>query len=105
MEEKDSIHPSHYNQGEIDFIEAYKRMKPFDEFASAMEFNVIKYTLRWRNKNGVQDLDKAMEYLKRLKEYALEKPSDDNESVEEKQDKVAKAVNEAIDLYNYYKLS
>jgi len=94
MEEKDSIHPSHYNQGEIDFIEAYKRMKPFDEFASAMEFNVIKYTLRWRNKNGVQDLDKAMEYLKRLKEYALESSEKTVEETDE----------EPIDLYHFYGL-
>lgn len=72
-----AIQPNHYNQGEIDFIEAYKRMKSFDEFSSAMEFNIIKYTLRWRNKNGVQDLDKAMEYLKRLKEYAVIKKEED----------------------------
>ena len=72
-----AIQPNHYNQGEIDFIEAYKRMKSFDKFSSAMEFNIIKYTLRWRNKNGVQDLDKAMEYLKRLKEYAVIKKEED----------------------------
>jgi hypothetical protein len=28
-----------------------------------MEGNVIKYVVRWRNKNGVEDLKKARHYL------------------------------------------
>lgn len=30
------------------------------------EGNVIKYVTRWRDKNGVQDLEKAIHYLKLL---------------------------------------
>lgn len=30
------------------------------------EGNVIKYVTRWRDKNGIQDLEKAIHYLKLL---------------------------------------
>lgn len=33
-----------------------------------IEGNVIKYVLRWRDKNGIQDLDKAIHYLQLLKD-------------------------------------
>ena len=34
-----------------------------------IEGNVIKYVCRHRDKNGVQDIDKAIHYLQLLKEY------------------------------------
>jgi hypothetical protein len=33
-----------------------------------LEGNVIKYVCRWKNKNGLEDLDKAIHYLELLKE-------------------------------------
>ena len=33
-----------------------------------IEGNVIKYLLRWKNKNGTQDLDKCIHYIELLKE-------------------------------------
>ena len=35
---------------------------------SFLEANVIKYVCRHRNKNGIQDLDKAIHYLELAKE-------------------------------------
>ena len=43
----------------IDFIEANNI--PY------IEGNIIKYLLRWRDKNGVEDLDKAIHYIELLK--------------------------------------
>ena len=37
-----------------------------------IEGNVIKYVCRWRTKNGIQDLEKAIHYLELLKEMASE---------------------------------
>lgn len=39
-----------------------------------LEGNVIKYVCRHANKNGVQDIDKAIHYLKLIKElhYAVQ---------------------------------
>ena len=31
-----------------------------------LEGNIIKYVTRWKKKNGVEDLKKAQEYLRRL---------------------------------------
>lgn len=41
-----------------------------------LEGNVIKYICRWRNKNGIQDLEKAKHYIEMLIE--LEKANDDS---------------------------
>ena len=34
------------------------------------EMNPIKYIMRWRKKDGVIDLDKAIHYIKHIKELA-----------------------------------
>jgi hypothetical protein len=41
------------------------------------EGNVIKYTMRHRDKNGVQDIDKAIRYLEMIKEheYGVKSPT------------------------------
>ena len=33
--------------------------------------NVIKYVSRYKNKNGIEDLEKAIHYLEILKEYEI----------------------------------
>lgn len=52
--------PSHYTKG----IETLDYINSWD--MSFMEGNVIKYVTRYKYKNGVQDLEKALEYLTRL---------------------------------------
>lgn len=51
--------PSHYAK--------YKAMEPITFLIlnniPYAEGNVIKYVLRWRDKNGIEDLKKAMRYL------------------------------------------
>lgn len=59
----DPINPDHYKDGRIqtiDYIEAKGLGRGFNAG------NVIKYVSRYRNKNGVEDLNKALWYLKRL---------------------------------------
>ena len=55
-------HPSHYQTGAgfevMDIIEAYD--------LGFCDGNVIKYVLRWKNKDGLQDLNKALWYLNRM---------------------------------------
>lgn len=60
-------HPSHYNVGGIevyDVIKAYT--KGLDGPKAVPMGNVIKYILRWPNKNGLEDLKKAQWYLNEL---------------------------------------
>lgn len=80
-------HPEHYASETglevIDVIEAFT----FD--LSGIEAtdtgNVIKYICRWKKKNGLQDLKKAMWYLQHLIEHVelLEKENELNKHFEE----------------------
>ncbi|WP_373786685.1 hypothetical protein [Jeotgalibaca porci] len=65
---KDNIRPDHYRKGEIDLFESWYRTRPFNEFRAIMESVAERYMKRDKD-NRIQDLDKAMETLKRLKEY------------------------------------
>lgn len=61
-------HPPHYQSETgmevIDVIEAFTfDLKGIEAFDTG---NVIKYICRWKNKNGVQDLEKAKWYLEHL---------------------------------------
>ena len=67
-------HPDHYQSKNglevIDVIEAFT--EGLDGIEATDTGNVIKYICRWKNKNGVQDLEKAKWYLTHLIEH-LEK--------------------------------
>ena len=61
-------HPSHYTQGSIECIEAIKaatvNLKGIEAVCVG---NAIKYIWRFKEKNGVIDLDKAIWYINKLK--------------------------------------
>lgn len=57
------IKPSYYGTG-IDVIEFCLRNN-----LTFMQGNVIKYVTRYKDKNGIEDLEKAKEYLNRLIEF------------------------------------
>jgi hypothetical protein len=62
----DAINPSHYKDNGIECIEYIKERLPNDAFLGYLNGNVIKYTHRWKDKNGIEDLRKARWYLDRL---------------------------------------
>ena len=70
-------HPQHYQSNTglevIDVIEA------FTEDLSGIEAtdtgNIIKYACRWKQKNGVQDLEKIMWYTQHLIDHLKKKNS------------------------------
>lgn len=68
----DVTKPVGYNQGEIDVIEGLRRMLPFEQFRGFMKSNIVKYAIRYEHKGGIEDLDKIIEYSKRLKAYEEE---------------------------------
>lgn len=55
--------PAHY-VGKIETIDYLRDKLTPAEFTGFCMGNVLKYTSRWRKKDGVQDLKKAMVYLK-----------------------------------------
>ena len=60
---KKQIGGSHYKDYEIQPIEfIHKNNIPF------IEGCIIKYIVRWKDKGGIQDLNKCIQYLELLKE-------------------------------------
>jgi hypothetical protein len=55
--------PAHYNQGDIECIDALRSALGDEGFVGFCVGNVIKYLWRYRHKGGVEDLRKAEEYL------------------------------------------
>jgi len=56
-------HPDHYNQGSMEVIDAIDGLGFAEGFCVG---NIIKYVSRHEYKNGKEDLDKALWYLKWL---------------------------------------
>ncbi len=60
-------HPSHYNQGGIECIEAMAAATVNKRGIEAIcVSNVIKYLFRYETKNGLEDVKKAAWYVNRL---------------------------------------
>ena len=65
---KDMVNsPVHYTKGDIECIdaiaEAIKQLKGMEAMCTG---NAIKYLWRWRYKNGTEDLEKAIWYIRRM---------------------------------------
>lgn len=60
-------HPSHYTQGGIECIDALEaatiNLKGIEAVCTA---NAIKYLWRWKEKGGIEDLEKSKWYIDRL---------------------------------------
>jgi hypothetical protein len=63
------IKPNHYDSNNSDVIRFC-----LDNNLDFCEGNIVKYVRRWREKNGIEDLYKAQEYLQRLIDYESNKP-------------------------------
>lgn len=60
-------HPAHYNQGNIECIDAMAAATVNKRGIEAVcVSNVIKYLFRYETKNGLEDVKKAQFYLNRL---------------------------------------
>lgn len=61
-------HPSHYNQGGIECIDAMESAFGKEAVKDFCLCNAFKYLWRSRNKNGLEDIQKAKWYLNKFKE-------------------------------------
>lgn len=68
--EVDNIKPQHYNKGEIDLYESWYLTRPFNEFRAIMESVAERYMKRDKI-DRLEDLDKCIETLRRLREYEV----------------------------------
>ena len=64
----DSVnHPAHYCHGGIECIDAIEaETVDLTGIEAVCTANAIKYLWRWKRKNGVEDLRKAVWYIQRL---------------------------------------
>lgn len=56
--------PKHYNIGDIEVIDYIRDKMSNEEFEAYCIGNVIKYVSRYKHKNGKEDLQKALTYIK-----------------------------------------
>ena len=65
-------HPSHYNRYSREVIESIKGLCTPEEFRGYLKGNIIKYSARYSDKGGLQDIDKLAKYTQFLKEFEIE---------------------------------
>lgn len=65
-------HPSHYNQGDIECIDAMTAAFGKEAVAHFCICNTFKYIWRTEHKNGEEDIDKALWYFRKYKELKYE---------------------------------
>ena len=63
MESNNVNHPSHYNKGGVECIDAIRSSMTAEAFAGYCKGNVLKYVFRYEDKGRTQDLCKARVYL------------------------------------------
>lgn len=79
-------HPDHYQSKNgmetIDVIEAFT--EGLNGIEAACTANILKYACRWKNKNGIQDLEKIIWYTQHLIDHLKKKGEDDEPIIIEK---------------------
>ena len=66
VQKKSHVRPSHYESSNPDVPAIQMWDYALSQNLGFFEGNIIKYVSRWRQKGGVQDLQKALTYLQRL---------------------------------------
>lgn len=67
-------HPAHYTQGGIECIDAIEAaVTGLQGIEAVCTGNAIKYLWRWKQKNGAEDLRKAIWYINKLIEEKEDK--------------------------------
>lgn len=59
-------HPQHYNQGKYECLDVMKETFGIEATKNFCQLNAFKYVWRAKNKNGKQDIEKAIFYLNYL---------------------------------------
>lgn len=68
-DDKDKVKPSHYKDGDHDLLWHLEDVLTKEQMRGAYKFNIIKYAVRYEEKNGIEDLEKLIEYAKRLQSF------------------------------------
>ena len=88
----DNIRPDHYRTGEIDLFEEWYLTYPFEQYRAIMQSHAEKY-LRRNKVNRVEDLDKCVETIRRLKEKEIEQDKQNSKTINEEIREISKTKN------------
>jgi hypothetical protein len=70
MGDKMVFHPEHYNQGGIECWDAMISAFGVEAVKTFCLLSAFKYNWRTKEKNGLQDIEKAINYLNKYKELS-----------------------------------
>ena len=68
MQREKVNHPNHYNQGQFECIAVMESIYGIEATMNFCLLCAFKYIWRTNNKDGIQDIDKAIWYLQKYKE-------------------------------------
>jgi hypothetical protein len=74
MTRNDQIGGDHYASKTVQPWDAMEAWMSREAFIGYLWGNVIKYMARWKDKGGLQDLDKAAHYLAKMREVVATSP-------------------------------
>lgn len=63
MEKYDAINPHHYRTGKYECIDVMQEALGLDSVKNFCICNAFKYIYRHKNKNGIEDIQKAKWYI------------------------------------------
>jgi len=86
----DNIKPEHYRKGEIDLFEEWYLTYPFEQYRAIMQSHAEKY-LRRNKVSRVEDLEKCVETIRRLKEKEIQYAKKNTKTPQEAFNDMAKA--------------
>lgn len=73
-----TIEPDYYRNNGTDLIEMWSKLFSVDGFRTAMKSHIMKYVVRYDQKNKIEDLEKAKYYIERLIEFEHDKLNESN---------------------------
>jgi len=77
-------HPDHYKSGKYEVIDIIDEFtKDLSGTEAVCTANAIKYILRWKKKNGIQDVKKAIWYLQHMVDKEEERLKEDHAEFDE----------------------
>ena len=77
MKSSNPIKPGHYKQGRLDLFDAWYATLPFQHYKTVMVCIAERYMKREKD-DPVQDIDKAIETLKRLRSNMVKEETYDD---------------------------